>query len=192
MVSATTSFMANSAVSHAQGRADTLPSTSRPGSHLSGWRLSTSRVVGSVEGPALKNSPASFSLPQSTWYSEALENGKRWQIWLTKKQRWFALLIERSDEPHWDTSMWEPGQLWDTTPFEFKRVPWQRHLFLKGLSRLQVTDWELEESSMDRTFTWSSQCDWNCGHPQPGVTQKAKWCSRQCLLLDWQASCMFI
>lgn len=65
---------------------------------------------------------APISIPWSTWYSEALENGKRWQIWLLKNL-WFALLYARSGESHWDMSIWEK------TPFEFQRIQGQRHLF---------------------------------------------------------------
>lgn len=121
MVSATTNFMVNSAASHAQGRADLggFPNTAgpcfrafrpleRPAAFQNkSWTLQNHLWAAVFKEPALKTR-LTYSVPQSTWYSEALENGKRWHIWLNKKtkteQLSFALLHERSDESHWDTS----------------------------------------------------------------------------------------
>lgn len=157
---------------------------------------SSSPVFCGTEGPALKNRWASFPVPPSTWYSEALENGKRRQIWQRNKcgsNVDLHCVHGRSEESHWDRSAFSLvkvriGPTLDTSPLASERVLWQRHRFWKGPLWLQVTGWELEELDTGRTFTWSSCFGWSCGHSEPGAGQEAHWCSRWCLLLDWQAS----
>ena len=140
-----------------------------------------------------------FSSPEnmvlwSTWKWEAMTN-------LTEKQKWNNVDLHcvhgRSDKSHWDRSTFNlvKVRIWPTLGHIL--VPhivgiWKgsmaktlvlKRSFMTSGHRLRVG-----ESDTDGMFTGSSRFDWSCGHAEPGAVREAKWCSQQCLLLDWQAS----
>lgn len=105
--------MANSAASHAQGRADALPSTLRPGSHLSGRRLKTRPLAGGRQcWGASSEEQSSFFLTSpkhtvlwSTWKWEAMTS-------LTHEET--TLICTVNWKKWWTTLRYVNGRVWST------------------------------------------------------------------------------
>lgn len=141
--------------------------THQPPFGLKAEDCSSSQVVWSVRTRLC--STDTLLSPQSTWYSKALENGKRWQIWLKKKT---TLICTVTRKKWWITLR--------HVNFGTDPLPNLKGLHGKGICL--ESHKQLKESNVDGTFTWSSQYD-KLDDPNQDI-QEAKWCSQSCLLLD--------